>query len=118
MSGSVDMKQPAFCYSAKVVSVYDGDTITVVLDLGCSISVRKKIRLKGINTPEVRGKERPEGLKARDYLRGLILDKEVVIETKKDKTGKYGRLIGTIWLEDKNVNELLVENKYAVKKEY
>ena len=45
-------------YRATVISVYDGDTITVDIDLGFGIVLRKqKLRLYGLNTPEVRGAE-------------------------------------------------------------
>jgi len=107
-----------YYYSAKIIKVYDADTVTAIVDCGFSIKLKIRVRLHGINAPEVRGKERPEGLKSRDYLRSLILNKNVIIETIKDKKGKYGRYIGTIHLDGKNINELLVENKYAVKKDY
>lgn len=107
-----------YFYKAKIISVYDGDTVTAVMDLGFNITNKIKIRLHGINAPEIRGKQRPEGLKSRDYLRSLILDKDVIIQTLKDKKGKYGRYIGIIHLEDKNINELLVESGHAEKKEY
>ena len=68
-------------YKAKVIKVYDADTITVDMDLGFDIHIKKSIRLANIDAPEIRGKERPEGLKARDFLRNLILDKEVIIKT-------------------------------------
>ena len=107
-----------YCYNALITKVYDGDTVTALVDLGFKIKTTIKVRLAGINAPEVRGKSRPEGLKTRDFLRDLILDQEVIIQTQKDKKGKYGRYIGVIYLKDKNVNELLVEKKLAVKKEY
>lgn len=107
-----------FFYKAKITSVYDGDTVTAIIDLGFEISKKTKIRLYGINAPEVRGKQRPEGLKSRDYLRSLILNKNVILQTLKDKKGKYGRYIAIIHLNDKNINELLVESGHAEKKEY
>jgi micrococcal nuclease len=57
-----------YTYRAKIISVYDGDTVTALVDLGFGITNKIKIRLKGINTPEVRGAERPEGIVSRDYL--------------------------------------------------
>lgn len=87
-----------YIYYAKVVGVYDGDTITVDLDLGFKMWVRgAKIRLYGINAPEVRGPTRHEGLVSRDYLRELILGRPVFIMTTRDKRGKYGRMLGTIF---------------------
>lgn len=118
------MKKYLYRYNAHVVSVYDGDTITVDIDLGLKTFIKKeKIRFNRINAPELRGKERKAGLKARDFLRELILDKDILLETIKDKKGKYGRYLGEIWLENdkgrlKNVNDLLVQKGYAVYKKY
>lgn len=118
------MEKDLYFYRGKVVYVYDGDTITVDIDLGLKVFVHgEKIRLSRINTPEIRGEERPEGLKARDYLRKIIMNKSIFIETIKDKKGKYGRYLGEIYLPDEtgkliNVNDLLVENGFAKYKEY
>ncbi len=67
-----------------------------------------------IKAPELRGKERARGLLSRDFLRGLILDKEIIIGTFKDKKGKYGRYLGELWLKTEgdefiNINDLLVK---------
>jgi micrococcal nuclease len=101
-------------YRAHVTKVYDGDTVTVDIDLGLGVWLRgQKIRLAGINTPELRGEEREYGLAARDALRELILDKEVVIKTYKDKQGKYGRWIADIYVGSKFINEWLLEEGFA-----
>jgi len=101
-------------YSAFVTKVYDGDTITVDIDLGLGVWLRgQKIRLAGIDTPEIRGEERPEGLEARDVLRDMILDKAITLKTYKDKRGKYGRWLGDIHYGSRFVNEWLMENGYA-----
>lgn len=60
---------------------------------------------------------------SRDFLRNLILDKEVMIQTIKDKKGKYGRFLGEIWLTNddgtiSNVNDLMVSSGFAEYKEY
>jgi len=101
-------------YKAKVTKVYDGDTITVDFDLGFGILIRKqKIRLLGINTPEVRGPEKPQGIISRNALRQRILGKEVIIKTSKDKKGKYGRWLGEVFVEDENINQWLITEGYA-----
>lgn len=110
-------------YNAKVMSVYDGDTIRVDIDLGLKTWIKNEsIRFNRINAPEVRGSERPMGLQSRDYLRKLILKKDVIIQTVKDKKGKYGRYLGEIWLEKDgqylNINDLLVKEGYAIYKQY
>ena len=77
--------------------VYDGDTCTADVDIGFKVTVRgEKIRMARINAPEIRGANRKAGLASRDYLRDLILDREVLLKTIKDKRGKYGRYLGEI----------------------
>ena len=93
------MQISLYCYKAKVVSVYDGDTCTVDIDLGLKTWVRgEKLRLSRINTPELRGDEREMGLLARDYLRNLIDGKDILLQTIADKEGKFGRYLAEIWL--------------------
>ena len=105
-----------YCYNAFVTKVYDGDTITCNIALGFGIIMNKqKIRLFGVNTPEVRGESRSEGLKVRDYVRNLILNKNIKLYTLKDKSGKYGRLLGIIYINDLCLNSNLLEKDYAVK---
>ncbi len=101
-------------YRAFVRKIYDGDTITVDIDLGFDVVLKdQKIRLVRIDAPEVRGGERPEGLKSRDALRTKIGNKWVKIKTQKDKKGKYGRWLGEIWLEDLCVNDWLLKEGHA-----
>jgi micrococcal nuclease len=114
-----------YLYKAKVVSVYDADTIRVHIDLGFGTEIRGlfgkgvAIRLYGINAPEIRGEEREQGIISRDKLRELILDKEITINTLKDKTGKYGRYLGILYTEDgTNINDWLVLNGYAKYHDY
>ena len=107
-----------YTYRAKIISVYDGDTVTALVDLGFGITNKIKVRLKGINTPELRGVERAQGIISRDFLREKILNKDIIIQTFKDKKGKYGRYIGTLWFDEENINELLVERGLAEKRDY
>ena len=108
-----------YIYNAFVDNVYDGDTITCTIDCGFGLSMKKqKIRLYEVNCAEVRGKTRAKGLISRDKLREKILNKNIKIKTIKDKKGKYGRYLGIIYLNDENVNEWLIENKYATKLNY
>jgi len=114
------MEDQLYYYRAHVISVYDGDTIRVDIDLGLKTWVRnEKIRLARIDTPELRGDDREAGLAARDFLRERILDKDIILETLKDREGKYGRYLGEIWLLDEeagdyiNVNDLLVQRGHA-----
>jgi micrococcal nuclease len=104
---------PSYIYKAKVTSVYDGDTITAIVDLGFHTSVEMKFRLYGIDTPEVRGATREEGLRVRDKVRALIDQKEVLLKSHKGETGKYGRWLAEVLFIDNdgtstNLNLLLV----------
>ncbi|MDF7801861.1 thermonuclease family protein [Pontiellaceae bacterium B1224] len=110
-------------YRALVTDAYDGDTITVEIDLGLKTAVKgEKLRLHRINAPEMRGDEKVAGKASRDWLRGRILDKEIIIESIKDKKGKYGRYLAEIWLEENgeyiNINDELVAKGFAEYKEY
>ena len=105
-----------FIYKAKVIKVYDGDTITCNIDCGFGIILKKqKIRLHGINAPEMKGDSRDEGIQSRDELREKILDNNIILKTFKDKKGKYGRYLGLIYYDDININEWMIDNNYAVK---
>ena len=101
-------------YKAKIIDVYDGDTVTAVVDLGFLHFQEMKLRLYGIDTPELKGDDRERGLEVRDILRNLILDKEVMIHSYKDKQGKYGRYLATIFLDGININNWLVDEGHAV----
>lgn len=112
-------------YRVKVLDVYDGDTIRVEIDFGFGMTWKGgdnrglPIRLYGIDTPEVRGEEREDGLVSRDRLRDEILGKTVTLKTIKDKTGKYGRYLGIIIKGDgTNINEWLVTEGLAERREY
>lgn len=101
-----------------VTDVYDGDTITVKIDLGFHTFREEKLRLFGINAPEMRGAEKAEGTKSRDWLRERILDQVVELETIKDKKGKYGRYLAIIYRDEVNINNEMVDKKLAVFKKY
>jgi micrococcal nuclease len=93
--------------------VYDGDSVTLDISLGFDITIKQKVRLLGIDTPEIRGKERLDGLIARDRLRELIDGKDIIIVTHKDRGGKYGRLLATIYLDGVDINQQLVDEGLA-----
>lgn len=104
-----------YIYKAHVVSVYDGDTITVDLDLGFDMVLKsQKIRLYGINAPELKGANKAQGIVSRDALRSKVLDKDIVITTIQDKKEKFGRWLGKLEINGEDINNYMVQNKYAV----
>lgn len=122
---NIRLKSKLYYYAAHVTAVYDGDTFTVDIDLGLGIWRRgEKIRLWKVNAPEVRGDESATGKEVRDFVRGLILEKDILLRTILDKRGsdrteKYGRLLGEVLLEGEDgavitLNELLLDQGMGV----
>ena len=106
-------------YKAKILRVVDGDTVDAIVDLGCHVQITERLRLLGVDAPEKRKPTKEAGDAATDYLRELIEGKQVAIKTELDKSGKYGRLLATIYLDDgKNVNDLMVTSGHAVYRDY
>jgi len=119
------MSDNLYNYRATVVSVYDGDTITVDVDLGFSATLRMNVRLARINAPEVRGEQRAAGLTAAEALRQLLpVGQEVFLKTYKDGREKYGRYLAEVLLDGyslpymTNINDWMVKYGYAVAAKY
>ena len=104
-----------FLYRAELVRVVDGDTVDLLIDLGFHLSTKQRVRLLGIDTPELRGgteETKAAGQRARErVLEVLEGAEELSVQT--EKTGKFGRWLGTIYADGVNVNELLVKEGYA-----
>lgn len=107
-------------YVRSVNKIVDGDTIDVTIDLGFDIHYNSRIRLAGIDAPESRTRDLEEksfGLEAKDYLKSRLKESDkVVIKTEKpDSTGKYGRILGWIFLDDEpnSVNNQMIMKGYA-----
>ena len=105
-------------YKAKILHIVDGDTVDAEVSLGFYMWARIRFRIARINTPEVRGDERPEGLEAEARVRELMPEgTEVTIATR--KAGKFGRWIGEVTLDDgRNLSDVLVEEGHAVYVDY
>lgn len=93
-------------YKAFIKNVVDGDTLEIDIDLGLFVWIHgEKVRLFGINTPEVFGvkKDSPEwnlGNKASNFVKLVLKVKdEVIVETIKDKKEKYGRYLAVVYVK-------------------
>lgn len=100
--------KPNYTYRAIILRVIDGDTIDVSLDLGCHITVYKRLRLLDLDTDEMRGgtpetKLRARAAKAR--IAELLKMGRVFVSTKMDAKGKYGRLLARMYVESSTLNE-------------
>ena len=104
-----------YTYKAKLDRVVDGDTIDANIDLGFDITIHKRIRLAGIDSPESRTRdleEKQRGLASKHRLTELLGDGDFTLESK--EVGKYGRVLGVLLIDEKNINKTLVEEGYAV----
>ena len=98
--------------------VYDGDTITIAAKLPYKNSpiYRFSVRLNGIDTPEIKGKDDDEkqcAVLARDALKECILGKK--IELRNVQTEKYGRILAEVYCDNINLNEWMIQQRFAVK---
>lgn len=104
-------------YMGIVTDVHDGDSVTLDLDLGIGIWVKKfKTRLSGINAPELKQPTLEAARRSRDFLRERILGKQVIVQTLKDRKEKYGRYLVRLYLEEGSLslNEELIQHGHAV----
>mgnify|MGYP003147656165 FL=1 len=113
-----------YIYRAKLQRVVDGDTIDALIDVGFDIWVKKRIRYKGIDTWESRTRdldEKKKGLAAKDRNKELleeISSKPGYFRLKSYGVGKYGRVLGEIFILDEkdnpiNINETLIKEGHA-----
>ena len=107
-------------YKCKILRVVDGDTVDVDIDLGFGVWMHKeRIRLYGIDTPESRTRDLEEkryGNMAKELVKSYMpVGSMQTLITEKDKSGKYGRILGKFRLEDGSIlNDFMIEKHYAV----
>lgn len=100
-------------YFANIESIYDGDTFTVMIDLGFETYKLETIRIARIDTPELRGKEKSKGYESKEALVKLLESGNCYIIYK--GRGKYGRALCEVYTSDArtNVSDYMLENGYA-----
>src|SRR3990172_4491182 len=113
-------------YYGKVKRVVDGDTVDLDLQLGFDLTLNIRVRMYGINAPEIHSKnaeEKKSGLVTMKRLEDLVLNKDVVVRTFKDKQEKFGRILAEIFnvdltwnVSEPSVNKILISENLA--KEY
>jgi len=122
------MNKDPYIYRIKsVLKVVDGDTIDAAIDLGFDISLTKRIRLAGVDTPESRTtdvKEKALGLEVKEWLKKKLEGQtDIIVKTElPDSTEKYGRILGHLFIGDKevsavnkkkSVNNQMIDEGYA-----
>tara|TARA_R110000751_G_C13660231_1_gene469075 strand:- start:229 stop:591 length:363 start_codon:yes stop_codon:yes gene_type:complete len=112
-----------YTYKAKLDRVVDGDTLDAHIDLGFDITVHKRIRLLGINTPESRTRdleEKKRGLAAKEALLTMLTEtnQNDYFILQSESVGKYGRVLGKLHIEVDNneccINQQLIDDGHAV----
>ena len=103
--------------SGKVIKVYDGDTITIASKLPNTEGpiFRFQVRLNGIDTAEIKAKtihEKEAAIVAKDALSKMILNK--IVTLKNVSTEKYGRILADVYFDNININNWMLDHKYAV----
>ena len=117
-----------YIYRGKLERVVDGDTIDALIDVGFDIWIKKRIRYSGIDTWESRTRdlaEKAKGLEAKARNKELLMEissKSGYFRLKSHGVGKYGRVLGEIFIEDKdgnqlNINKTLISEGHAYKYE-
>ncbi len=95
--------------NARVVSVYDGDTLTVDAEPWPGLTARTKVRVAGVDTPEIRGKcqaEKDQAIRARDFVLSTV---GVEVRLTNIRPGKYaGRMIADVWVNEQKLSDLLI----------
>ena len=106
-----------YSYKARIVRVIDGDTFIAEIDRGFGDFSLKTIRLTRINTPEIRGVEKEEGLAAKQFLESLLEECDFHCTIYSQRVDSFGRSLAEVFVErqDKsvNLNDLLVEKGHA-----
>jgi len=106
-----------YIYRGKLDRVVDGDTIDALIDVGFDIWIKKRIRFQGIDAWESRTRnleEKAKGLEAKARLIELlekVSDKPGYFRIRSFGLGKYGRLLGEIFIMDKDGNQISINNK-------
>ena len=117
-------KVSVYEYSCKIVRVVDGDTVDVDIDLGFGVWMHnERIRLHGIDTPECRTRDLEEkkyGLLAKEQVEYFLPEGSIqTLITVKDKTGKFGRILGKFKMEDRfyftstTLNDWMIRHYHA-----
>ena len=115
------------CYNFRVIKinrVVDGDTIDVTIDLGFDLYKKERVRVAGVDTPEKRTRDKEEkalGIEATNWLKEKLEstlrgDSELSVRTELvGGVGKYGRLLGWLYIGDSelSLNEQMISEGYA-----
>ena len=106
-----------YTYKSRVEKIIDGDTVRLDIDLGFTVHWKSNCRLYGVNTPELNSKNTEEKIKALEAKQFLIdnLPSEVTIVSR--KLDKYGRPLVDIYVDNRLINQEIIDNGFSEKYE-
>ena len=107
-------------YKCKILRIVDGDTVDVDIDLGFGVWLHKeRVRMMGIDTPESRTSDKEEkvyGMLSKNFVKDTLpIGSMQILRTHKDKTGKFGRILGDFLIENKSLGDIMVDKSLAVR---
>ena len=113
-------------YKCKILRIVDGDTVDVDIDLGFGIWLHKeRVRMMGIDTPESRTSDKEEkvyGMLSKNYVKSMLpIGSMQKLRTHKDKTGKFGRILGDFVIYDSKTDserilgDIMIDESLAVR---
>ena len=110
-------------YKCTILRVIDGDTVDVDIDLGFGVWMRKeRVRILGIDTPESRTRDLEEkkyGLIAKEQINSFMPAGSMqTLVTVKDKTGKFGRILGKFLIHDKKTDAQMTINDWMIREHH
>lgn len=110
--------KPYFQYRILALgNVYDGDTLTLLIDLGFRLQKNLRVRIVGVNTPEVNGQEKNAGIIVRDAVRTELQEAwafSTLLYYSSTDADKYGRALGDVWLGDTWLSAWLIDMRMAI----
>jgi endonuclease YncB( thermonuclease family) len=101
---------------SQVVRVYDGDTITVdIAEWPAIVGDDIGVRIRGVDTPELRGKceeEKAAARSAREFTRAMVVNAEAVVLSDIER-GKYFRIVADVYADGVSVSGALIESGFG-----
>jgi len=113
------LSEPSFVYRAKFIKNYDGDTVTLLVDVGFNVFRRINVRVRGVDTAEMRGGTESTKALARDakgftaaFLEGA---ESIIVRTAKDPKRSFTRWVGDIFADGESLAEALIAAKKGIR---